>query len=247
MLVLCYHNGALGHTVSALIDCCTKEGSQEFPSFVPGENLHHYKTKSLLYQIKHPNIDVNYEQQNNNIVVSSTSLTVYGRLLILLMGLLKYNKKLPEFNAPMFFKQTGDTYGEQIEILSLTLKDKIQHTTDWFLDANYHLDIMDFWYNTSNVEKFLVNCGFTPMPKKIEKFCDAVVYTNSKYFDIIQKCVTLVHDVINNKQYNIDLTFYETAMCHMLLLLQTEKSHVDIKLLTCHPTSTADFIEIFKD
>ena len=48
ILVLCYHNGALGHTVSALIDCCTKEG----PSFVPGENLHHYNTKSLLYQIK---------------------------------------------------------------------------------------------------------------------------------------------------------------------------------------------------
>jgi len=247
MLVLCYHNGALGHTVSALIDCCTKEGGQEFPSFVPGENLHHYNTKSLLYQIKHPDIDVKYEQQNNNIVVSSTSLTIHGRLLIVLMGLLKYNKKLPEFNAPMFFNQIGDTYGKQIEILSLTLKDKIQHTTGWFLDVDYYLDIIDFWYNISNVEKFLVNCGFTPMPEKIEKFCATVVRTNSKYFDIIQKCVTLVQDVINNKQYDIDLTFYETAMCHMLLLLQTEKSHVDIKLLTHRPTSTSDFIEIFKD
>ena len=246
MLILCYHNGALGHTVSALLDCCTREGGQDFPSFVPGKNLHHYKTNSSLYQIKHPYVDVKHEQQNN-IVVSSTSLSITGRLLVLLMGLSKYNNAEPEFDNPVIYKQTGSTFGEQLEILSLTLRDKITRNSDWLLDTDYQLDITDFWYNPDAVELFLVKCGLTPIPDRVITFCNLVTTTNSKYFNTIQKCVTLVHDVINNKQYDIDLTFYETAMCHMLLLLQTEKSHIDIKLLTHQPTSTADFIEIFKD
>lgn len=246
MLVLCYHNGALGHTVSALFDSCTKEGRQDFPSFVPGKNLHHYKTKSTLYQVKHPDINVKQEQLSN-VVVSSTSQSIPGRLLILLMGLEKHNNSRPEFNNPIVYKQTGKTFGEQLEILSLTLKDKVTNNSEWLMDTDYQLDIMDFWHNPSKIEIFLGKCGFTPMFNRVYEFCKLVADTNSKYFDNIQKCVTLVQDVINNKHYNIDLTFYQTAMCHMLLLQQTEKSHIDIKLLTQQPTSTADFIEIFKD
>jgi hypothetical protein len=246
MLVLCYHNGALGHTVSALLDCCTKEGGQDFPSFVPGKNLHHYNTKSTLYQVKHPDIDVKQEQLSN-IVASSTSQSIPGRLLVLLMGLEKHTNACPEFNNPIVYKQTGKTFGEQLEILSLTLRDKVTKDSEWFMDTDYQLDIMDFWHNPGNIQIFLVKCGFTPMVTRVNEFCKLVADANSKYFDIIQKCVTLVQDVINNKDYSIDLTFYETAMCHMLLLQQTGKSHIDIKLLNQQPTSTANFIEIFKD
>jgi hypothetical protein len=246
MLILCYHNGALGHTVSALFDCCTKEGGQNFPSFVPDKNLHHYKTKSKLYQVKHPDINVKQEQLSN-VVVSSTSHSISGRLLILLMGLEKHNNAHPEFNNPIVYKQTGKTFGEQLEILSLTLKDKVTKDSEWLVDTDYQLDIMDFWHNPSEIETCLVKCGFTPVFNRVDEFCKMVANTNSKYFGVIQKCLTIVQDVINNKHYNIDLTFYETAMCHMLLLQQTGKSHIDIKLLNQQPTSTADFIEIFKD
>lgn len=247
MLVLCYHNGALGHTVGALMDCCTEEGTQDFPSFVPGKNLHHYKTRSLLYKIKHPNVNIVQEQKHNNIVVSSTATNITGRLLVLLMGLMKYNNSDPTFNNPIVYKQTGNTFGEQLEILSLTLKDKVTNDSDWLMDTNHQLDIMSFWNNVSDVNLFLINCGFTPLPDKVKDFCNKVVFTNSKYFDSIQKCVTIAQDVINNLQYDIDLTFYEAAMCHMLLLCETKKSHIEIKLLPSQPTSTTDFIEIFKD
>lgn len=246
MLVLCYHNGALGHTVAALFDCCTKEGRQDFPSFVPDKNLHHYKTKSTLYQIIHPDINVKREQLSN-VVVSSTSHSILGRLLILLMGLEKHTRDRPEFNNPIMYKQTGNTFGEQLEILSLTLKDKVINNSEWFMDTDYQLDIMNFWHNPNEIEIFLVKCGFTPIFNRVEEFCKLVIATNSKYFDAIQKCVTLAQDVINNKHYSINLTFYETAMCHMLLVQQTGRSHIDIKLLNQQPTSTADFIEIFKD
>lgn len=248
MLVLCYHNGALGHTVSALIDSCTKEGGQDFPSFVINKNLHNYTPRSGLYQVKHPYIDIEKERNRNNIVISSTSTSVSGRLLILLMGLLKSNAQTaPVFNEPVVYKQDGTLFGEQLEILSLTLKDKISQETDWYTDADFQLDIIDFWTNCQGIEKFLLDCGLTPMPVRILEFCQKVMETNAEYFDTIQKCVTIAHDVIHNQEYDIELTFYEAAMCHMLLLQHSNKTHQEIKLLQSMPNNTASFIKIFKE
>jgi len=247
MLVLCYHNGALGHTVGALIDCCTKEGRQEFPSFVPGRNLHQHRSRTGLYRIQHPDIDIAQEQRNGNTVISSTSFSKNGRLLIMLMGLLKYSGSEPKFNNPVLYNQHGLLFGEQLEILSVTLKDKILSDHDWYVNTDYQLDITHFWDNTEAVEQFLINCKLTPVHDRVISFCSKVAETNSKYVDTIEKCVTLVQAVINNTQYKVDLTFYETAMCHMLLLCQTGKLHTDIKLMQQLPTSSNDFIEIFKD
>jgi hypothetical protein len=247
MLVLCYHNGALGHTVGALIDCCTKEGSQEFPSFVLNRNLHHYKSRTGLYRIRHPNINIDQERRASNTVISSTSFSKRGRLLIILMGLLKHLGNEPKFNNPVMYNQHGLSFGEQLEILSVTLKDKVLLDHDWYVNTDYQLDITSFWDNTKAVEQFLINCKLTPVPDLVMSFCNKVAETNSKYFNTIEKCVTLVQAVINNTQYKVDLTFYEAAMCHMLLLCHTGKLHTDIKLMHCLPTSSNDFIEIFKD
>lgn len=245
MLVLCYHNGALGHTVGALIDCCTKEGGQNFPSFVPGNNLHEHKSTTGLYRIQHPEIDIDQERRNGNTVISATSFDTKGRLLIMLMGLLKYTSKTPEFNHSVVYKQHGRLFGEQPEILSLTLKDKVSSDLDWFVDTDYQLDIINFWNNPLAVEKFLINCRLTPVHDLVVKFCNKVAETNSRYFDTIEKCVTLAQAVVNKTQYKVDLTFYEAAMCHMLLLQHTGKSHTDVKLMHSLPKSSNDFIEIF--
>jgi hypothetical protein len=248
MLVLCYHNGALGHTVSALIDSCTKEVGGNFPSFVINKNLHHYIPQSRVYQVKHPYIDIEQERKHNNIVISSSSKSVFGRLLILLMGLLKSNvQTTPGFNAPVVYKQNGTLFGEQLEILSLTLKDKISKEADWYTDVDYQLDVMDFWTNPQGIEKFLLDCNLTPIPVRVLEFCQKVREINAVYFDTVKKCVTITQDVINNKEYNIDLTFYEAAMCHMLLLQHFNKTHNEVKLVQCMPTNTASFIQIFKD
>ena len=248
MLVLCYHNGALGHTVSALIDSCTKEGSGNFPSFVTNKNLHHYMPQSKGYQIKHPYINIEQERNHNNTVISSTSSSVFGRLLILLMGLLKSNAQTtPVFNAPVQYKQDGTLFGEQLETLSLTLKDKISKEDDWYTDVDYQLDVVYFWTNPQGIEKFLLDCNLTPIPVRVLEFCQKVRETNAVYFDTVKKCVTIAHDVINNQEYDIDLTFYEAAMCHMLLLKHFDRPHQEIKLMQCMPTNTASFIQIFKD
>ena len=247
MLVLCYHNGALGHTVGALIDCCTKEGSQEFPSFVLNRNLHQHKSRTGLYRIQHPDIDIDQERRAGNTVISSTSFSKRGRLLIILMGLLKYLGNEPKFNNPVVYKQHGLSFGEQLEILSVTLKDKVLSDHSWHVDTDHQLDITDFWSNPDAVEKFLIDCNLTPVRNLVVRFCDKVTETNAKYFNTIEKCVTLVQAVINNTQYKVDLTFYEAAMCHMLLLCHTGKLHTDIKLMHYLPTSSNDFIEIFKD
>jgi hypothetical protein len=201
-----------------------------------------------VYQVKHPYINIEQERKHNNIVISSSSKSVFGRLLILLMGLLKSNAQTtPEFNTPIVYKQNGTMFGEQLEILSLTLKDKISKEADWYTDVDYQLDVVDFWTNPLGIEKFLLDCNLTPIPVRVLEFCQKVRETNAVYFDTVKKCVTITQDVINNQEYNIDLTFYEAAMCHMLLLQHFDKSHQEIKLVQCTPTNTTSFIQIFKD
>lgn len=245
MKIVCYHNGALGHAVAALIESCTKEGSKEFPSFVHGNHLHHYKPENILFQIRHPECDVEHEKTLGNVVLSSSSNSYFGRFLILLMGLKKWTRDEPGFNHVITYKQYGETYGDQLEILSLTLRDKVKSDLGWFLDADYVLDIVDFWKNSENVINWLERSGFDPDKDRVLEFCTLVSKSNQEYYDIISKCVSIVDDVEQRKIYNVDLNFYEVAMCHAMLLIRTNSNHIDIKLLRGPPDSTQNFIEIF--
>lgn len=245
MIVLCYHNGALGRTVAALIECCTKEGSREFPSFVTGKNLHHYKPEEKLFQIKHPFCEVKKEKEFSNTVISSTSNSHIGRFLILLMGLKKWSKNEPKLNQQFLYNQTSSTYGEQLEVLSITLRDKVKSANDWYLDADCVLDILDFWDNHNAIIKWLTDCGFTPVSSKVHDFCQLVAESNRGYYDSILKCTQIVQDTIQHINYNIDLTFYETAMCHAMLSEYYNISHTDILLLKEHPKMLHDLANIF--
>lgn len=245
MVVLCYHNGALGHTVGALLDCCTKEGTKDFPSFVANQNLHHYQLDSELYKVIHPVCNIQQERSNGNLVVSSSSKTQFGKLLILLMGLKKWVKNIPDLDNPVTYKQYGNDYGDQLEILSLDIQGKVNSDIDWFLDADNVLDITDFWNNPANIANFISDCQLTPDVDRVVKFCRLVAATNQLYYDSIKHCATVVADVIEQKIQKINLSFYEVAMCHSLLLTHYGQSHMDVKLLKTHPTSTKNLIELF--
>lgn len=248
MLVLCYHNGALGHTVTALMDCCTKEGGAEFPSFVKGKHLHHHRPLSTFYKVRHPIIDISSEKAAGNTVISSSSFSTFGRLLIILMGLKKWKKAVPEFNSPVMYRQDGSTMHEQLEVLSNTLLDKVSTDGWWFTDVDHVLDITDFFGNTKRVSTFLSDCGLTPVDEKVESFCRNVAISNQEYVDTIGKCVKISTDILNGEEYDIDLSFFETAMCHMLLMQQTGKRFYEQpRRLQNFPTSTVDYIKLFKD
>lgn len=245
MIVLCYHNGALGHATGALIDCCTLEGGRDFPPFYHAENLHHYSYSQGLYKVNHPDCDVRYEQNNGNRVISTSSRSMFGRLLILLMGLKKWVGNEPGLDRAVSYKQYGDTYGEQLEILSLTIRDKVKSDADWFLDADCVLDIVDYWNSTPNIVSWIEQCGFTPDETRVKHFCQQVASINQTYYDRITVCTNIVNDVIEGKNYSFDLSFYEVAMCHAMLLDHYNKSHCDVKLLVTHPTNTQQFWSIF--
>ena len=144
MLVFCYHSGALGHATMALIETCTKEGNNEFPSFIERQHLHHFIPRGVLYQKKHPECDVYLEQASGNKVACSTSTTYFGRYLIILMGLSKWVGDVPKYNDAVLYNQHGQTYGEQLETLSVTLLDKTQSDSGWYMDCDYKLDIVDY-------------------------------------------------------------------------------------------------------
>jgi hypothetical protein len=171
MLVIHYHNGALGNTIGAMLSCCTEEGSSSFPLFIVGKNLHHFAHNEKFYYIKHPNIDIEYERSIGNKLIYSTSESIFGKLLILMMGLYKFNNQLPEFNKPFLYKQGTGNYGEQIEILSLTLMDKIDLMNQ---ESDIIFDIMWFWEDLNKIEKFLIDCGLTPDKLKIQRFVKQV-------------------------------------------------------------------------
>ena len=244
MFVFCYHNGALGHATMALIETCTKEGSNKFPSFFDQQNLHHYTPQGVLYQLKHPECDVSAEQALGNRVACSTSTTYFGRYLILLMGLKKWVGDIPDHNDPVVYKQFGQTYGEQLEILSVTLKDKVQSDSDWYVDCDYKLDIVDYWQNPAGVCAWLAHLGFNPVHSQVEEFCKLVSASNQFYYDNVAKCQQIVNDITLKKVREINLSFYETAMCHSMLLTHYNVSHIDLKLLHAPPTSTSHLIEI---
>ena len=245
MLILCYHNGALGHSVGALLDCCSKEGMKDFPSFVTNQNLHHYQLDSDLYQEVHPVCNVDQERSRGNRVVSSSARTQFGKLLILLMGLKKWVNNIPEFNNPVTYKQYGEGYGDQLEILSLDLQGKVNSDNDWFLNADSVLDITDFWHSPSNISNFISDCNLTPDMDRVKEFCRLVAVANQSYYDSTSRCMDVVGNVIQQKDQLIDLSFYEVAVCHSLLLTHYGRSHIDVKLLKEHPTSTKNLIEIF--
>jgi len=250
MLILCYHSGALGHTVSALLDSCTIEKG-EFPLFIKDKNLHHYKSKKVT--LSHPIIDIAKENELGNTVVSSTSHSNFGKILILHMGIYKISSieevsEITEKNYSFFGKNILSThsYGEKLEILSKTIRDKLTNNGDWFTDVTPNLDILSFWNNTSAVVRFIEECGLAPDYTKVTKFCNLVVETNKKYYNDVMRWDAIVNLIIANNRQPLNLSFHDTVMIHSMLLTKMNLCHRDVKLLHILPTSTDDFINIVR-
>jgi len=247
MLVLCYHNGALGHTVAALLDSCTDE-KREFPLFIENKNLHHYKPTTI--SLRHPHCDVDQELKCGNTVISSTSHSQFGRLLILNLGL---NKSPPyvvitENNYLKFGENIKDSfsYGEKVEIISNTIKDKILSDNDWFSDIPINLDILSFWNDPISVANFISKCGKVPDLQKVNDFCDLVIKTNSKYFNQVTHWFQIVDLILSNKECSLNLSFYDIVMIHSILINKLNLNIQEIKLLTGPPSNTKDFINLIR-
>lgn len=245
--MLCYRNGALGHTVSALLNCCTHEGGLEkFPLFNKGKNLHHFKPGNNFYTVKHPEINISTERELGNFVISSSSRSEFGKLLILFMSYGKWYKHYPDFNAPINFNQGTGTYGEQIEILGRTVADVIKSDKDWFLEVDYVFDIMHFWNNTQGVVEFLKICNLTPELQAVEDFCNQVKISNETYFNSVKKCYVVAECVLKDVDQLVDLTFFEVAVCYALLLINYK--HIrQPKVPQEIPKSTVDFKKLFEE
>jgi hypothetical protein len=247
MLVFGYPTGALGHTVTALLDSCTIEGGGNIPPFIKGQNLHHYRSVSNFYVLKHPEIDIVKEKEQGNIVISSTSSSFFGKLLINVMRNKKSIGQVPEFNLSVSYNQGNGTYGEQVSLLAHNLNEPSSKSDRWTDDVDYYLDVLSFWNNTQAVINFLQNCGVTPIPDRVKLFSKLVAETNQEYFDFVENCAKLATDVMNDQVYEINISFFELANCYAFLLNKTGKKFNETDLLKKEPTSTLDLIKIFKD
>ena len=75
-----------------------------------------------------------------------------------------------------------------------------------------------------------------------------VATSNQEYFDTVENCVKISNDILEGKVYETNLDFFESAMCHMLLMGRLGKRFYEQpRRLECLPTSTLDYIKIFKD
>lgn len=263
--IFCYTAGALGASVSGLIQYCTVEGTPGKKwNFKKNSHQENFSNTRILKQIgihhviPHDMIDIEKEKQAGNIIITPSSRSVKGKLLILTM---RYSKianlqlglsdfgltNLPtENNCSSFHHYTAESFGEKIEIHSDIVCNWITDELMWFLNADHVLDILDFWENPDNVVKWIRSIGLTPLPDLIFDFCFDLTLANNDYYRLITKVDTIFDDVINCIDKKIDLSFYETALIHAML-----RNHYNVddfknlKLLTNRPTSTMNFIDIF--
>jgi hypothetical protein len=252
MITLWYRNGGMGHTVSAIFDYGTVEGGVSgFPVFYPGQHLHHQDPQKKFYKICHPYIDIDSENKSGNIIVSSTSESDFGKLLIILMGLQKWTNKIPDTMAPVNFNQilqgSENTFGDQIEILSLTIRDDITTYANWLTTGVKVFDIMWIWEDPGRIVEFLKSLNLTTIDDKVIKMCNDIRDANQQYFNEIKKCFDICDNICNNISHNIELNFLSEAVIHMLVLRHLKiTDYNSVKLLKEKPTNTSDFIKLIQ-
>jgi hypothetical protein len=108
-------------------------------------------------------------------------------------------------------------------------------------------DVLWFWNDVDKVINFLLECNLTPIEESVKIFCASIADTNQQYFDMVNKCFTIAQDVLDNKNYDCELTFFETAMIRSILLQKTNISRHDFLILNSTPACIADFKKLFKE
>jgi len=252
MITLWYRTGGLGHAVSTIFDYGTVEGMGEgYPTFHTGQHLHHQVPHQKFYKICHPYIDIESENKLGNIIVSSTSESDFGKLLIILMGLQKWTNKIPDASVPVNFNQilqgSENTFGDQIEILSQTIRDDITTQANWLTTGAKVFDVMWIWEDSGCIVEFLKSLNLTTIDDKVNKMCNDIRDTNQQYFNEIKKCFDICDNICNNISQDIELNFFSTAVVHMLLLKKLKiHDYTEVKLLQKQPRVTRDFKKLIQ-
>lgn len=273
MITLIQRPGASLHTLSALLDYCTVEGGLEgFPTMIPGNNLHthihdHKKIKKEFYdptymhafsdKIVFGKIFGKYWSKTTAVLYKKTKgLTFapiarndFGKLLIFTMGIGKcFDKKLPPDDSQIDYSSCTNL-SEKIELVSLILSDALKQSFEKFFGHDYptyHIDVLWYWENPSNICTIIQQCGWTPIVDKVHDFCQRVTVFNALYYDTVKKSFGAFHNVVAGQNVPCNLTFYETAMAHALLINHYRCTHPSqIKLIHELPKTTSEFFNLY--
>lgn len=274
MITLSKRGGAGVHTLAALLDYCTEQGGLDgYPVMTPGSNLHshgqtYYKSKSKFYNadgILHDQTDeklykklfgkylfrprkVNYKKIKG-LTLGNIAKDDFGRLLIFTMALGKtFDKKLPPDDQQIDYSNCSN-FSEKIELVSLTVSDMLKQNFETFFGHDFpthHIDILWYWNSPDKICTVIEQCGWNPIVDKVHEFCQRVTVFNELYYSTVKRSFDAYHQVINQQDVLCDLTFYETAMTHALLINYykcTDPSQ--IKLIHKLPTSTGEFFNLY--
>ena len=272
MIHLVQRGGAGIHTLCALLDYCTLEGGLDgYPIMIPGDNLHshitsHKKIKKEFYthSMHTVNDHIKYKKffgwyllgkgkikykRPVDLTLSPISKDEFGRLLIFTMSIGKtLNKKMPP-NDDRFDYSKFITLGDKIELVALTISDQLKQTFKQFFGHDfptYHIDVLWYWNDPDKICTIIEQCGWNPIVDKVHEFCQRVTVFNALYYDTVKRSFDAYYQVLNQQNVQCDLTFYETAMTHALLINHYKCTHPDqIKLIHQLPTSTGDFFNLY--
>lgn len=273
MINLVRRAGAGLHTLLALLDYCTVQGGLEgFPTMVPGDNLHshiesHKKIKNKFYNstYTHPFNDkimfakifgkhlsktnvVKYTK-TKGITLAPIAKNDFGKLLIFIMGIGKcFNKKLPPDDHQIDYSSCNNL-SEKIELVALILSDALKQDFKQFFGHDFpthHIDILWYWNDPDKICTIIEQCGWNPIVQKVHEFCQQVTVFNALYYNMVKKSFDTYQYVLDNQDVPCNLTFYETAMVHALLINHHKCTHPSqIKLIHQLPVSTGEFFNLY--
>lgn len=244
-----YPHGALGHTMLELFNYCTVEGSQDklqLQYSKRGEQ--HHLTSKLAKQI-HPHGKVltpaEYKVYPNLVV--STATTLFGKLLVELMGYIKPAwGRAPTLEEPKYTNFTSNmSLGEKYEAIAVGFLDNLNNPTSWYHNSCPRFDIEWYWQSTDRIEEFLLAQGLTPYPSRISEFTKTVQEINKVYYNRIEYYFDLQNKIVAGVEKNLELEFYEIIIIYALLLSFYQKNHTECKIFITHPTNTLDFFNLF--
>ena len=248
MYVISYHNGAMGHTVRALIESCTAQFARPLPEFIKNENLHHYQDSGKI-RLSHELVDeIKKKISNDHKIIRIAINNQFARLLVLAMSFGKYFKQFPTENNLILYPQYNNlSLGQQIEIFSMSIVyDEVEEKNKQ-LNADAIFDIDWFFSNKQKIIDFLHLLGLSVLDVKLDEFLDGIRLVNKSYLELIENCYNIAALVKNNINQQLKIDFFETCLIHFLLVQHYKKSYNHIKLLSTIPDNTQTFIQIFKD
>jgi hypothetical protein len=185
-----------------------------------------------------------------DIIISPVANNNFGRLLIVTMAFGKsMNKQLPPMDNRLDYSKCASE-SDQIEHIAFILARLLKQEFDQFHGHHYPtyaLDVMWFYdIDYKNISRVVESCNWHPKIEKVKEICHMIYNSNKIYYDSIRKCKSVYLDVVSKTARPCDLTIYETAMVHSLLIDYYDiESSEQVKLINQIPTSTQEFFDLY--